>query len=145
MFQSKKQLENLENENKSLEKSITTLETKLRLQTTIATDLGTLNVDLTKQNKRMEEQLAVQKTLLKALDEDAKDKDKIIRELKRKLEEKQQKLLQQENEIKLLHAAKRTSEPAPLKAKLFKTSVKKWMYKLPLHHRPRAKGKNDIR
>lgn len=141
MFQSKKQLENLETKNKNLEKSVTTLETKLRLQTTIATDLGTLNVDLTKQNKSMEEQLAIQKALLKTLDEDARDKEKIIRELKRQLAENQQKLLQQENEIKKLHTAK----PTVPKNKSRKTGLKKWVYKLPLRHRPRAEGKNDIR
>lgn len=110
MIISKKNFSNLEALIEEQEQTIVTLETKLRLQSTISNDVSALNVDLTKTNSQLEKRIAEQLNIIKSVESSYKRQQHQLNLSKQELEElkleygrQQIKHQRQELELEKLH------------------------------------------
>lgn len=89
MIISKKNYHELESLLEEKNQSITTLETKLRLQTTIAKDLGSLNIDLNKSNAQLEKRVKEQLGVINAIETSYKKQHIQLKQLQEELKQAQ--------------------------------------------------------
>lgn len=87
MIISKKNFSNLESLIEEQEQTISTLETKLRLQSTISNDVSALNIDLTKTNAHLEKKIAEQLNLIKSIENSYKRQQHHMNTSKQELEQ----------------------------------------------------------